>query len=72
MKILNPFVFAAISLNYSTFLQITLRHTCQFGPAIGLTFLKANSRDLKRKKMDFAKLLTGLNLGYIFYTYFVE
>lgn len=65
----ESFVFAAISLNFSTFLPITLRHTCQFGRVIGRTFLKTNSRDLETKKMDFARLLTRLNLGYIFYTY---
>ena len=46
----ESFVFATISLNYSTFLQITLRHTCQFGRAMGRTFLKANSRALKTKE----------------------
>ena len=51
----ESFVFAAISLTYSTFLQITLRHTCQFNRTIGRTFLKANSRDLKTKKVDFAR-----------------
>ena len=44
---------------YSTFLQIILRHTFQYGRAMGRTVLKANSRVSKTKKMgQFARLLS--------------
>jgi len=55
-------------VDYSTFLQIILRHTCQFGRAIRRTFSEENLRVLKTKKR-FARFLTSLNFGFIFYTY---
>ena len=60
-------------LNCSTFLQIILGHTCQFGQAKEQTFLKTNSHVLKtinnNKKKGFARLLRSLNFKFIFYTY---
>ena len=47
-------------VNYSTFFQIVLCHTCQFGRAIGGSFLAGNLRVLKTKKR-FARLLAILN-----------
>ena len=38
-------------VNYSTFFQIVLCDTCQFGRAIGRLFLEGNLRVLKKKKM---------------------
>ena len=39
-------------INHSTFSQIILHHTCQFGHAIGQTSLETNLRVLmKRKKV---------------------
>ena len=38
-------------VNYSTFFQIVLCLTCQFGRAIGRLFLEGNLRVLKTKKM---------------------
>ena len=44
---------------YSTFLQIILRHTFQYGRAMGRTVLKANSRFSNTRKMgQFARLLS--------------
>ena len=59
-------------LNCSTFLQIILGHTCQFGQAKEQTFLKTNLRVLKTTtttRKGFARLLRSLNFKFIFYTY---
>ena len=46
-------------VSYSTFSQIILRHTFQYGHAIGQTVLKANSRVSKTKKIgQFPRLLS--------------
>ena len=51
-------------VNYSTFLKIILRHTCQFGRAIGRTFAC-----LEDEKYALQNLLTSLNFGYVVCTY---
>ena len=46
-------------VSYSTFSQIILRHTFQYGYAMGQTVLKANSRVSKTKKIgQFPRLLS--------------
>ena len=54
-------------LSYSTFLQIILLHTFQYGHAMGQTVLKANSRVSKTKKIgQFPRLLS--KKGRVIYT----
>ena len=55
-------------VNYSSFLQIIPRHTCQFARAVRRTFLEENLSVLKTKK-SFGRFFTSLNLGYIFYPF---
>ena len=58
-------------VSYSTFSQIILRHTFQYGHAMGQTVLKANSRVSKTKKIgQFPRLLSknDKKKGHVIYT----
>ena len=50
---------------YSKFLHVILHHTCQFGCAIGWTFLEANLGCFEEEKKGFAAFLMSLNFGNI-------